>query len=52
MGVLVRVLLLAAGAVAALFVARDAPNFGVVQGMVAVVMIAAVVVAVAVGRRK
>jgi hypothetical protein len=51
MGLLVRVLL-AAGAVAALFVARDAPKFGVVQGMMAVVIVAAVVVAVALGRRK
>jgi hypothetical protein len=52
MGLLVRVLLLAAGAVAALFVARDAPNFGVVQGMMAVLIVAAVVVAAAMGRRK
>jgi hypothetical protein len=44
--------LLAAGAVAALFVARDAANFSIVQGMVAVAMIAAVVLALALIRRK
>ena len=47
-----RILLAAAGAVAAVFVARDAPNFGVVQGMVAVAIIAAVVVVLALTRRK
>ncbi|MFC7735134.1 hypothetical protein ACFQX4_04625 [Roseomonas sp. GCM10028921] len=35
-----RILLLAAGAVAALLVAQDAPNLGVVQCMVAVGLIA------------
>ena len=33
----------AAGAIAALLVAQDAPNFGVVQGMVAVGLIALLV---------
>lgn len=51
-GWLVRIILVAAGAVTALFVARDAANFGVVQGMVAVALIAAVVVVVALLRRK
>ncbi|MGG5886338.1 hypothetical protein ACLF3G_04295 [Falsiroseomonas sp. HC035] len=49
---LVRGLLLAAGAIAALFVARDAPNFAVVEGMVAVVLVAGIVLAVALTRRK
>lgn len=51
-GWIVRIILLAAGAVTALFVAQDAPNFSVVQGMVAVALIAAVVVAFALLRRK
>jgi hypothetical protein len=52
MGVLMRVLLLVAGAVAALFVAQDSPNFVVIQGMVAVVLVAAVVLVLALARRK
>jgi hypothetical protein len=51
-GWIVRLVLLAAGAVTALFVARDAGNFDVVQGMVAVALVAAVVLAVALLRRK
>jgi len=51
-GWLIRLVLVAAGAVAALFVARDAENFGVVQGMVAVALIAAVVLAFALTRKK
>jgi hypothetical protein len=51
-GWIIRIILVAAGAVTALFVAQDAPNFSVVQGMVAVVLIAAVVLAVALLRRK
>jgi uncharacterized membrane protein YeaQ/YmgE (transglycosylase-associated protein family) len=51
-GWLLRIVLVAAGAVAALFVARDAENFGVVQGMVAVALIAAAVVGAALIRRK
>ena len=47
-GWVVRILLLAAGAVAALFVAPDADNFSVVQGMVAVAIFAAAVLVVAV----
>jgi hypothetical protein len=34
-----RLLLVAAGFIAALFVARDAPNFGVVEVLVAMLMI-------------
>jgi len=49
---LVRLLLLAGGAVAAVFVARDAPNFGVVQGMATIALVAAVVILVALSRRK
>lgn len=52
MGVLVRAVLIAAGAIAALLVARDAPNFGVVQGMVAVALIAAIVAVLAFFRRR
>lgn len=52
LGWALRIVLVAAGAIAALFVARDAPNFGVVEGMFAVVIIAAVVVVLAVIRRK
>lgn len=49
---LLRILLLAAGAVTAIFLARDAPNFAVVEGMVAVVIIAAIVLVLALIRRK
>lgn len=49
---LIRILLVAAGGIAALFVARDAPNFAVVEGMVAVALIAGIVVALALTRRK
>jgi hypothetical protein len=49
---LLRILLLAAGAIAAIFVARDAPNFPVVEGMVAVALIAAIVLVLALTRRK
>lgn len=39
----VRIVLAAGGSVAALFVARDSPNFGVVQGMLATVVLACIV---------
>ena len=39
-------------AIAAIFVARDAENFSVVQGMVAVALVAAVVLVIALTRRK
>jgi hypothetical protein len=48
----IRILLVAAGTIAAIFVARDAENFGVVQGMIAVALVAAVVLAAALLRRK
>lgn len=49
---LIRIPLLLAGAIAALFVARDAPNFEVVEGMIAIAVIAAVVVALALLRKR
>ncbi|MBU8545916.1 MULTISPECIES: hypothetical protein [Roseomonadaceae] len=52
MGWLLRGLLVVAGAIAALFVARDAPNFAVVEGMVAVALIAAIVLVLALTRKK
>jgi hypothetical protein len=52
MGWIVRVALLAGGALAALFVARDAENFSVVQGMMAVAVIAVLVLLAALLRRR
>jgi hypothetical protein len=48
-----RLILIASGAVTALFIARDALNFPVIQSVVAILMIAAAFVAWAVfsGRR-
>jgi hypothetical protein len=51
-GWIVRILLLAAGSIAAWFVSPDAANFSVVQGMVAVAIFAAAVLAVALLSRK
>lgn len=48
----VRLLLVAAGAVTTIFVARDAENFTVVQGMVAIALVAGVVLVLALTRRK
>lgn len=39
----VRVVLAAGGGLAALFVARDSPNFGVVQGMLSTVVVVCIV---------
>lgn len=39
----VRIVLAAGGSLAALFVARDSPNFGVVQGMMATIVLVCVV---------
>ena len=47
MGIVIRALLALGGAVAAALVARDSPNFGVVQGMLAI--LAAVVFLIAIG---
>jgi len=49
---LLRILLVGAGAITALFVARDAPNFVVIEGMVATVIIAAIVLTLALSRKK
>jgi hypothetical protein len=49
---LVRVVLVAAGALTAMFVARDAPNFAVVEAMVGVALIAAVVAVLALISRR
>lgn len=48
----VRAILALAGLLAALVVARDAPNFLVVEAMVGLVIIAAVVLALALLRRR
>ncbi len=39
MSVLLRILFIAAGAVTALFVARDALNFGIIQTFVAILLV-------------
>jgi hypothetical protein len=53
MSLLIRMLLAVAGAIAALLVARDAGNFSVVQGIVALFVVAAVVIGVGLlGRRR
>ena len=44
-----RIVLAAGGVVASWFVARDAPNFSVIQGIAAMMLIAAVVAAAALG---
>jgi hypothetical protein len=48
----VRLILGVAGAITAIFVARDAPNFQVVEGMVGIAVVAVVVVALALTRRR
>lgn len=52
MGLLLRLLLALAGAAAAVLVARDAPNFGVVQGMLALVIAVAVLALVGLAGRR
>ncbi len=47
----IRFILAAAGAVTTLLVAEDAPNFTVVQGIVAIALIAAVIFVIAALRR-
>jgi hypothetical protein len=39
----VRIVLAAGGGLAALFVARDSPNFGVVQGMLSTVVLVCII---------
>jgi hypothetical protein len=46
-GWIARGLLILAGLVTSWFVAKDAPNFGVVQGMVAVVLLGVIVAVLA-----
>jgi hypothetical protein len=52
MALLLRGVLALGGAVAALFVARDAPNFEVVQGMLALVAAVAFLVLVGLSGRR
>lgn len=49
---LLRILLALAGLIAALLVARDAPNFEVVEGMIAIALITGALVALALVRRR
>jgi predicted signal transduction protein with EAL and GGDEF domain len=51
-GVVVRVLLALGGSMAAIFVARDSPNFGVVQGMLSTVVLVCAVLLVVLWRWK
>lgn len=48
----VRLVLAAGGGLAALFVARDSPNFGVVQGMLATVVLVCAVLLIVLWRWK
>lgn len=50
-GWIVRIVLALAGLVTGWFVAADAPNFGVIQGIVAIGLIAFLVLVFALGRR-
>ena len=45
MSLIVRIVLIVSGAIAALFVARDALHFPIVTGVVAILLIALVVIA-------
>jgi hypothetical protein len=49
---IVRLVLAAASSIAALFVARDSPNFEVVAGMIGVAVIAGVVLATVIATRR
>ncbi len=49
-GLIVRVLLALGGGLAALFVARDSPNFGVMQGMLTTVVLVCLVLLVVLWR--
>lgn len=48
MGLILRVVMFAAAPIAALFVARDSLNFGIIQTMIAIILIVAVLIAVAI----
>ncbi|MEW6639560.1 MAG: hypothetical protein AB1586_03575 [Pseudomonadota bacterium] len=52
MSLLIRLLLLIAAPITALFVARDALNFGIMQTMVAVVLVVALLVLVTLWPRR
>ena len=52
MGLIVRGILAIAGVLAALFVARDSANFGLVQAAVGLLLVVAVVAVVVALRRK
>jgi hypothetical protein len=53
MAVIVRLILIAAGSVTALFIARDALNFPIIQAVVAILLIAGAMIAwVALSRRR
>jgi hypothetical protein len=47
---IVRLVLAAGGGLAAIFVARDSPNFGVVQGMLSTVVLVCVVLLIVLWR--
>ena len=51
MGLLIRAILAAAGAVATLLLAPDTANFGIVQAMIGLGLIAALLVVLALWRR-
>ncbi len=51
-GLIVRILLALGGGLAALFVARDSPNFGVVQGMLTTVVLVCLVLLIVLWRWK
>lgn len=48
MGLILRVVMFAAAPIAALFVARDSLNFGIIQTMIAIILIVAVLIVVAI----
>lgn len=52
MNLLIRLILIPAGLVASWFVARDAPNFGIVQTMVAIFLLVFVVAVFALTRNR
>jgi len=52
MGLLIRLLLAASGTMAAVLVARDAPNFGVVQGMLALLLAVCVLLLIGLSGRR
>jgi len=52
MNILVRIILIVAGSLAALFVARDALNFPIISGVIAILLVAVVVIAFAFFKRR